>query len=612
MSDARPEQAKRRSPLAIGIVVLLAALLLGGFALRGTGVVSRALTFVGLKKTPWKGPLPIVVGTTPEDGATGVDASSPIVIELKLPNGPIDPATFDQDVVGLFRVRDRSRVDATISIDGMKLVITPKASLDENANYRLHLRPVLKDKQGLLIKEITRSFFTTSKPPAGVAFAKVALPESELEGDDRAMYTCVAVSSDHRLYAASVDGRLFRFTINPDGTLANREVFPTIIKAEGGLRTFTGFEIDPQSDPREPVIYVTHSGFALSNRKDQVDFDNVPDLTGKVSRLSGPKLDKIEDLVTGLPRSARDHATNQPHFGPDGALYFPQPSNTAVGGADEYWRMRKEHLLSATILRLDVREMRPGMPPIDARTKDVGGTFDPAAPGSLLTIYASGLRMPYDLLWHSNGHMYSAVNGASSTGATPKGPNTPGIPFVGLAEHDWFFKITPGGYHGHPNPEQGTYVLNGGNPTAKPDFNEVSEYPVGVKPEPNWTSSTYDFGVHVSADGTIEYRSDRFRGALRGKIFVCRYNVGQDLLLLGLDTATGEVNYAASGIPGTGEFIAPLDLAEDQTNGNLYVCDFGAAKLTLLRVDESGGSTTAPATGPTRVIRHADDPEIVR
>ena len=36
--------------------------------------------------------------------------------------------------------------------------------------------------------------------------------------------------------------------------------------------------------------------------------------------------------MTGLPRSVGDHLTNQPAFGPDGALYVSQAANTAMGG----------------------------------------------------------------------------------------------------------------------------------------------------------------------------------------------------------------------------------------------------------------------------------------
>ncbi len=155
-------------------------------------------------------------------------------------------------------------------------------------------------------------------------------------------------------------------------------------------------------------------------------FESAPDLTGKLSRIGGKNLATVHTVISGLPRSIRDHVTNQPVFGPDGALYFPQPSNSAYGAPDDVWGNRPEHKLSATVLRLDVKALADGQT-IDARTEDVGGTYDPDAAGAPLTIYAKGVRLAYDLLWHSNGRFYAAVNGSSPPGNTPEGKGAPGL-----------------------------------------------------------------------------------------------------------------------------------------------------------------------------------------
>ena len=115
------------------------------------------------------------------------------------------------------------------------------------------------------------------------------------------------------------------------------------------------------------------------------------------------------------------------------------------------------------------------------------------------------------------------------------------------AEDDWLFKVTPGKYYGHPNPAAGYYIYNGGNPTPSHDFAELFQYPVGTQPDPNWQRAIYDFGKHVSADGTIEYKNPlACNGKLRGKLLVCRYNIGGDLLGLDLD-ANGGVKSAIVG-----------------------------------------------------------------
>lgn len=92
-----------------------------------------------------------------------------------------------------------------------------------------------------------------------------------------------------------------------------------------------GLAFDPAATANDLVLWVTHSAYAFSGG---------PDWTGKVTRLSGPNLATVQDYVIGLPRSARDHLTNSLAFGPDGAIYFVQGSNSAMGASDAAWENR--------------------------------------------------------------------------------------------------------------------------------------------------------------------------------------------------------------------------------------------------------------------------------
>jgi len=285
--------------------------------------------------------------------------------------------------------------------------------------------------------------------------------------------------------------------------------------------------------------------------------------------------------VVGLPRSVKDHVNNQPVIGPDGALYWPQPSNSAYGAPDEIWGNRPERGLTATILRLDLTKVTPGKA-IDSKTKDGGGNYDPSAPGAPVTIYAYGVRLAYDLLWASNGQLYAPVNGSSAGGNTPSGGTAAPLRDIKFAEDDWFFRIVPGKYYGHPNPLHGYFVLNGGNPTSGYDVGEFPEYPVGTKPDPRWQPPAHNFGQHISPNGIIEYRGGAFGGKLKGMLMVCRYNGGSDIIGLKLD-AEGNVGSTIVGIEGFTGLASPLDLVEDTRSGNIYISEYGAQKLTLLR-----------------------------
>ncbi len=574
---------KKRLLIAVVAVIVIGG---GGFALKGTGALHAVRTMLHLGPAkPVQKLLPVIAETSPADASTGIDPAGPIFFKLALPNGPIDPASVSNDSVGLFRFDNRQRVKTKVRIDGDRIVVEPQEPLEANRNYRLHLLPGVKDAKGNLLKESrnTLSFFTSAKPPAGVAFEQVPQQASFSAGEmDPTYYTSVALWKDGRLYASTIDGRIVRFTVGADGTLSNRETFASLPAAAKGPRLVTGFDFDPRSPIDEPILYVPNSQLS-SSPTNPTELKDAADFSGKITRLSGPGFSKVEDVVINLPQSYRDHCVNQPLFGPDGLLYVPMPSNTATGGPDEYWGFRKEHLLNATILRIDVDKL-PKDQPLDAKTPDAGGTYDPNRPDAPIQIYAKGLRMPFSVLFHSNGHLYSAVNGASSGGSTPenKATQVPAVPRVNLAEHDWLFDVKLNAYYGHPNDQYGRYVLNGGNPTQAPDFNEVADYPIGVKPDADWTSGIFDFGCHISANGMAEYSSSKFGDTLRGKVFVCRYNVGSDLICLGFDEA-GAVSSAVAGIPGTTGLTTPLDVVCDPQTGNLYVCELTLQRITLLR-----------------------------
>jgi hypothetical protein len=252
---------------------------------------------------------------------------------------------------------------------------------------------------------------------------------------------------------------------------------------------------------------------------------------------------------------------------------------------------------------------------LNVQTSDGGGTYNPLAAGAPVTVYASGLRNAYDLVWHSNGQLYAPTNGSASGGSAPAtpsplpascssridsgtngaytGPQVPGLTSVPTAQDDFLFRVVKGGYYGHPNPLRCEWVLNGGNPTSGVDPAEVSQYPVGTLPDRNWRGSSFDFGLHYSPDGAIEYKSTAFSSALRGKLLVVRYSAGDDIIVL-TPGPSGDITSADAAVPGLSGFVDPLDLVENTANGNLYVTELGAQRITLLRPASGARITVAP------------------
>lgn len=291
------------------------------------------------------------------------------------------------------------------------------------------------------------------------------------------------------------------------------------------------------------------------------------------------------DYIVGLPRSRRDHLVNAATFGPDGALYVTVGSNSAMGAPDGAWGNRPETLLSAAVLRIDTT-MTPPLGGFDVQTGE-SNAYDPFSPDAPLTIFATGLRNTYDLLFHSNGSLYAANNGSAAGGNSPDDPRTPVNELVngGSTQQDFLYNVVKGGYYGHPNPSRGEYIREGGNPTNGNDLVEVPQYPVGVQPEMNYKGFAYDFGQKRSPNGMAEYTSDAFGGALKGSILVVEFSAGDRIVGLKTDSKGAVVtNFVLA----TG-FSNPLDVAVHEPSGNIYVTNYASSgrsddTLILLQV----------------------------
>jgi hypothetical protein len=550
---------------------------------------------------------PSINRTDPVDGATGVRRDTSVIAYPNLPNanGVVDPASLSTSSVYLYKTSDSTKTHIAANVNtsggGDTLVLTPHTALDANTKYTFVVNGGVKDTDGASFTPFFMSFTTgTSGGPtsSSIAFTKTLLSTAQAR-----QFCSINMGPDGRLYCGTMTGEIIRYSINSDGTLSSPYVINTVKNHEGAGREVIGIAFDPASTASNLIAWVTH------NYGKQF---GAPNHTSKLSKLTGPNLGTIKDEIVHLPRSFRDHMVLKDVFGPDGKLYFCSGAMTGMGGPDAFWGNLPEETLAGVILQVDTKALDSYVSAhgaLDAKTKDVGGTYDPFAAGAPMKIYAEGVRNSYDLLFHSNGTLYSAVNGSAPGENTPAGPGVPALTNVQQNEPDWVFKIHQGKYYGHPNPVLGHYVLNGGNPTSGADLFQTDAYPVGIKPDADWSPAVYKVGNNYSPNGMIEYQSSAFGGTLKHSILITRYSAGDDVMVMTPDAngnfPSGSVK---TGIPGLTGLSDPVDLVETPNNGNLYIVEFAAQRISLFKPTSSsgGGGGTGTASFSDFELINAD------
>jgi hypothetical protein len=561
-------------------------------------------------------PEPIICLTRPGNGETGVLPNTAIAADVYLPHvgEGVDTRTMTTEHVKLMRITPGPQTEVPGHVNtsggGDSIVFQPTDMLETGATYKFTCNGV-RDMSGAVFQPYKMSFTVATGDvlkPYPAAFEHIQLKETE-----GTQFTGLTVGPDHRLYAGTFDGRILRYDFLPGGMLSPAHVINTVINGNKGPNNFTGNRLitgicfDPKSTPGNMILWITNGYQAI---------EHCHDWSSKLSQLSGPDLSHYQDYIVGLPRAWRDHLSFKIAFGPDGALYFNQGSNSSTGAPDRNWGLRNEHLLTAACLRVDTaaiaRRIAEGKGPLNVKTRDDGagddGNYNPFAKDAPVTLYATGIRCGFSLLWHSNGHLYSCLNGGAAGGAAPGTPDdlsdvphrtdeakfgpynggaVPAIRLVKETQPDLVVDIVKGAYYGHPNITRGEYVLFGGNPDGKSDKYQVHQYPIGTKPDRNWHPAIWNNGDSPSANGLIEYIGDACHGSLNGKILTTRYSAGKDIEVLDV-APDGKITRTISGIDGFTQFVDPLDLVEDNATGDLYVSEFGGRRLTLLRPIESG------------------------
>lgn len=358
--------------------------------------------------------------------------------------------------------------------------------------------------------------------------------------------TSLAFGPDGRLYVAS-QTEIRAFTLNP----ATKQVTASE-QIASGLSEAIGIAFDPTAPPSPVVVYVS--------RREPSATDG---FESRITTYTGPSW-TAQDVITGLPTSFPyfNHYTNGLAFDGAGQLLIAQGSSSDAGvWSPSFWA---ETPLSSALLVADVND--PGFDGATTYSPSGSPTSDNIdQTGGDVSVYAAGLRNPYDVVVHSNGKIYATDNGKSgatvSTGCAASGANPSAADELNL--------IVQGDYYGHPN-------RNRGRTDARQCVYHAPEDGDGV----DFTGPIAVLPNHCSCDGITEYTSDVFGGTMQGDLLIASWAQGElmRVQLSGDGESVTNVATLAEDLSG------PLDVTVGP-GGTIYIAEFSAGRITYLAPD---------------------------
>ena len=339
----------------------------GRITLSPVGGTNTKITYVDIASVAQSG-RPYATTVLPLNGTTDVVTNASPTASNELPGGGVNPTTVTGGVT-LTRVSDGARVAGEGATSGGADTVSFRPAEGEtllpSTLYRFDVLASVTDASGNHFIPFS-SVFTTKADSTNPGTSVAAFDKTDSGASKGNAYTSLTFGPDGRLYAGSIFGQIYRWTVLADGTLTDETVINTVrthASAAGWEgapnRTIIGLTFDPASTPENPILWITDNYAYLGS--------DVPNGTGSIARLSGPNLGTYEEVVVNLPRSIKDHETNSIAFH-DGKIYITQGSINAMGAQDGTWEAAREPpLRSGPAARPGQAPEQPAARRVDAR-----------------------------------------------------------------------------------------------------------------------------------------------------------------------------------------------------------------------------------------------------
>ena len=278
-----------------------------------------------------------IISVDPSNGAVGVPTTTSVNLA---PSHAIEQTTMTAATVKLLRP-DGSQVPGNYNSDAAGGIIsfTPLEPAGD-----VHHLPGAHDRrpEGPRRRAVrpVRIEFTTGEstlPPPPVNFTRSTL--ADIDGP-----TTIVNFQDKYLFVGTALGQIYRY---PIGTAAARSAARRSSSRHSASTNAPSPAWSSSPARRSP----TSASGCPTARSATATWPTTP---ARSRVLSGSTLNVVQDKITQLPRSVRDHMNNGIVFGPDGKLYIAQGSLSGFGGPDPNWGFRAETPMSASILVADV------------------------------------------------------------------------------------------------------------------------------------------------------------------------------------------------------------------------------------------------------------------
>lgn len=280
-------------------------------------------------------------------------------------------------------------------------------------------------------------------------------------------------------------------------------------------KNIVGIAFSPFETDGTLKMYVSHTLF-YAGFTDMIKSGKFP-YPGKVSILEGPDFSTFSTIISNLPTSDHDHGNGKLLFDNNGNLLITIGGNTNAGVPSKPLGWLEESPLSAAIINAEIyaSDFDGDIQYINRDTGETdndqynGGNVDISSSVKGISVFASGVRSAFDIVYTTTGLLFSMDNGPNSgygLGSTSMFSNDG----IGANSGDEICQIKKGHYYGLANrnrakrdPRQAVYYANDIPQSKVPSLVSQCFY-------------TNDAAI-VAAD---EYRGMHFGGALKGELIV--------------------------------------------------------------------------------------------